>query len=205
VNQTTIFQPNGGEKIGSGATFPVLINAPLGTDHFKLELSLNNGNTWSLVADNIPSTGVTTAYSWNVPVVAKQKPKALFRAQGFSAGNTLLDSDVSDDTFSIEVAQFMTPAGNELLVSDNIHTIEWITYETKTPVRKIVLSMSTNGGSTWTKIASRRRDRGKFNWIVPDMTAPTTNIKLRLELFDGNGILLGSTVTPDPFTILPPP
>jgi hypothetical protein len=205
VVQTTIIQPIGGEKIGSGSTFPVLINAPLGTGHFKLEVSMNNGSTWNLVAANVPSDGVTTLYNWNVPVVNKEKPKALFRAQGFTDGNTPLSTDVSDATFSIDVVQLMTPTGNELLVSDNIHTIEWVTYQTKSTVNKVVLSMSKDGGTTWTKVASRRRDRGRFNWIVPTMDTPTTNIKLRIELLDANGKLLGSSVTPAPFTILPPP
>jgi hypothetical protein len=205
VGAISVFNPNGGEKIGSGSTFPVLINAPLGIDHFRLEVSLNGGQTWQTVANNVPSGGVTTLYQWNVPIVSKRKSNVLFRAQGFSAGGVFIGSDTSDDPFSVVVVQMGSPAGGELLIADDLHKIEWTTFKTESKVQRIILYISTNGGDTWLKVAGRHKNRGTFNWIVPTFKGPKVNCILRIDLMDGQERVIGSDETDLPFAILPEP
>jgi hypothetical protein len=60
----------------------------------KIEFSSNNGASWELVNESVPSTGI---YSWNVPAV--HTIQGLIKISNVSDLDTF---DISDDVFTIE-------------------------------------------------------------------------------------------------------
>jgi hypothetical protein len=59
----SVISPNGGENWQTGSTQNILWESTI-AGNIKIEFSTNNGNTWSIAADNIPNDGI---YEWSIP------------------------------------------------------------------------------------------------------------------------------------------
>jgi hypothetical protein len=91
-----IVSPNGGESLTPGQTFSIRwTSTGLGTT-VDLELSLDGGTSWQVIAADVPSSG---EYAWTVPQVSTTS--ALVRVT--DAANPSL-TDRSDATFTIASA-----------------------------------------------------------------------------------------------------
>lgn len=59
-----LLQPNGGQRLYPGATYKILWNLPEAVANVVIELSLDNGTTWTTLATT-PNIGL--GYDWTVP------------------------------------------------------------------------------------------------------------------------------------------
>ena len=93
-SSVNVQSPNGGEVWVVGETEDITWTCVNIAD-VKIEISVDNGATWSAIADSIPDTGT---YSW---VVSTQdsSDECLIRISNVANGNVY---DVSDDVFTIE-------------------------------------------------------------------------------------------------------
>jgi hypothetical protein len=202
-DRVILLQPNGGDVIAAGPT-PYLIEwiAPPDADNFKLQLSVDNGATWSLIADPVPGP---TSYSWMVDPPSKNKKQCLVKVTAFN-GNTKIGSDKSDSAFTIEVLKLNSPNGGEQLTSNVTHTITWTTNGTSIPVDHIVLSYTLNNGETWKTIdtSGDPLDDGSFDWPVPSVNGTKEKCKVKIVLKDAQGKTVGSDVSDEKFTISAP-
>ncbi len=158
-------QPNGGEDLYSGTTYPInWIDALV--DTVKLEYSTDNGTTWSTIADSIQSrTGnpvppkarvihgmagslesVSGSYPWLVPFTASDQ--CLVRVSHYGDGAIV---DISDAPFSIvdpPAAAWRTQAApntNDLFSVSVLDTsVAYASGVTGAVLRTF------NGGNTWT-------------------------------------------------------
>jgi len=195
-----LLSPNGGEVIPSGSTHTIWWGAPSGVANFKLKYSLDNGNTWQLLARDV--TG--NSYDWQVATPRKNKKKCLVKVIGYSASGKKLGADGSDLTFTIEVLTVTSPNGGETLTSGTLHTITWTTNETKNPVEKVVLKYTKNGGRTWKKITAIEGNNPEEHlWTVPDVPKIKNKCLVKVVLKDAKGNTVGSDTSDGYFTIEP--
>jgi hypothetical protein len=202
-----VLTPNGGEIIASGLSgSPYLItwDAPTEAVTFDLMKSLDNGQTWTNIAEGVAGT----TYSWTVPKPLGNQKKCLVKVIGYDATDVKVGSDKSDAPFTIEVVKVTYPNGGETFTSGDPLTIIWTTNDTKRPVEKVKLFLTKNGGVTWevppiaTFIGS---NPGSFDWTVPDVSKAKSQCKIKVELKDEGGIVLGQDASDNNFTINPAP
>ena len=92
-NEISILSPNGGEVWGMGTQQYVKWSST-NIINVMIEFSADNGASWDLVAESVPSTGI---YSWRVPLVQTIQGR-------IKISNVTDDSvfDISDNKFTIE-------------------------------------------------------------------------------------------------------
>ena len=164
---------------------------------FNLSYTLN-GSSYTTIANGV--TGTT--YNWTVPKPSANSPLCKVKVIGLNSSNQTVGTDFSDANFTIEVVRLTAPnggVGQTLLIGTSV-SITWTTNGTSKSVNKVKLSYSTNGGSSWTAIATVTGNPGTYNWAVPN--SPGSTCKARVELFDNN-TAVGNDASDQNFTIAP--
>jgi hypothetical protein len=192
-----VLSPNGGEVIPSGGSFTIQWGAPATAVKFNLSYTLN-GSSYTTIANGV--TGTT--YNWTVPKPSANSPLCKVKVVGLNSSNQTVGTDFSDNNFTIEVVRLTAPngGGGQTLHIGTPVPITWITNGTSKSVNKIKLSYSTNGGSSWTAIATVTGDPGTYNWTVPN--SPGSTCKAKVELFNNN-TAVGNDASDQNFTIAP--
>ena len=202
-DKVILVQPTGGEVVTPGPTpYPIQWIAPPNAQTFKLQLSVDNGVTWSLIApDRVPGT----SYDWTVIPPTKNKKQCLVKVSAYDGSNVKIGSDKSDSVFAIEVVKLTSPNGGEPLVSGGTHTITWTNHGPMAD--QVILSYTLNNGSTWYPIdmGLDQSDDGIFDWVVPAVSKPKEKCLVKVVLKDASGNKLGSDASDEFFTIDPPP
>ena len=193
----TVLTPTGGEAIASGGNYQVSWDAIPEAVSFKLMLSKDNGATWIEI-----DRGVTErSYPWDVPIPLTNKRNCLIRVIGFSLEGKKVVSGKTQFPFTIDVIRLTSPVRRDVWTSDMTYPITWQKNGTQSPVDKINLSYSRDGGSTWYPITSLPGDAVSFGWRVPPVKTNKPNCKVKVVLKDINGKTVGSDVSDGYFTI----
>jgi hypothetical protein len=200
-----LFLPNGGESISSGSPYEILWGALPEATTFKLFYSLDNGTIWKRINTGAPLTG--SSYLWQVPKTGGNKKRCLIKIIAYGSSGLRVGNDRSDGPFSIEVVKLTEPNGGGLpLKSGDPLTITWTTYATIEPVTKVLLSYTLDGGLTWKKIPTPPTftgNPGSFDWTVPNVKKPKAKCKVKVVLKDAKGVVRGSDISDNYFTISP--
>ena len=88
-----VIQPNGGEVIPGGSNYEIQWNSN-DVEYVKLEYSINNGASWNIIVDSVPSVGI---YTWTVPNI--QTIQGRIKISDITMPSI---SDISDNTFRID-------------------------------------------------------------------------------------------------------
>jgi fibronectin type 3 domain-containing protein len=190
--------PNGGEVIPSGSTAHIQWWASPDTAKVDLQYSIDNGITWMNIANGVSGT---TSYNWIIPLPMNNKNQCFVKVVGYNSSNLKTGEDKSNATFSIVVVQVTAPIKGETLKSGNIYTIRWTTNATNSPVTKVKLLYTTNGGSTWNLIDTLTSNPGSYNWKVPIISS--NNCRVKIVLKDAGGNRMGIDKSNGYFTIQP--
>jgi hypothetical protein len=200
-----VFSPNGGEVIASGSSDQSIEwGAPEEAVSFNLLYSGNNGLTWKTIESGIAGSD----YPWNVPLQTANKTKCKIKVIGYNSSGAKVDEDVSDAPFTIEVLKVTYPDGGEILGQTDY--IRWKFNETLTPVQKIILYSSVNGGTTWQKIRTLESgpylpgDYEERVEVVPRLNKTSTTSRIKIVLKDKAGKTLGTDISDAFFTIAIP-
>lgn len=162
--------PNGGENIVPGSSFAVTWNSN-GVSNVIIEFSKDNGQNWTVIADNIPASNHT--YNWTVP-------QGISSAQCFiritSKENSAIN-DLSNGTFTISQAAFVKvtyPNGGEILNTGATASITWQYYG----VSEVEIQFTKNDGAAWSTIGNVSAANGTFSWTVPGEVSNLCRIKV---------------------------
>jgi hypothetical protein len=165
-----VIGPNGGESWEAGSLHDITWAASTGP--VKIEYSLDNGAIWTTVVESTDNDGL---YSWTVP----QTPSCqyLVRISDAADGDP---ADTSDAPFSIGVVPMITvtsPNGGEKLLTGSQQTITWTMVGCYPTVN---IELTTEGGDTWTMIASNTTNSGSYIWTVPVADSSICLIKVSI-------------------------
>jgi len=94
-------------------------------------------------------------------------------------------------------AQLSAPSGGQNFNAGEIYTVSWLTggYE----VSSVRLSLTTNGGTSWSVIAANRPISGTYSWTIPSVS--TTQGKIRVEAMSSSGLVKASDISVSNFSI----
>jgi hypothetical protein len=144
-----------------------------------------------------------TNYNWTLPAPWGNRKKCLLKVIGYDATNVKVGADISDAPFMIEVVRITSPNGGAL--ASGKHSVIWTTNQTKKEVAKVKLYYTKDGGITWNLIIPTVKgfNPGSYDWIVPTVEKPKTQCKVKVELIDALGNILGKDKSDGYFTIQP--
>jgi photosystem II stability/assembly factor-like uncharacterized protein len=135
--------------------------SPFGNQPLKIDLSTDNGLSWTIIEENVPNTGI---YNWFVPAVNSMQ--CILR---ISLQNNPLVQGFSVNTFMIlstnPLLHVDSPTGNTALSSGTQTLIQWQSYQ----VNNVRIEYSTDNGNTFQLIAPVVPAlSGNYLWNVPD-------------------------------------
>ncbi|RMG00460.1 MAG: choice-of-anchor D domain-containing protein [Nitrospirae bacterium] len=191
----TVTSPNGGESLQSGGTHPIQWITPPGGSEFTLRYSCDSGVTWSMIAKRVSGT----SFDWSVPVFSENQHDCIIRVTAFNSLGVKLGRDESDNPFSIEVVRVVAPNGGEAITGGGQYTVTWVTNGTVSPVAKVVIRYSTDGGATWQTAGKVSGNPGSFLWNVPAITSTTVKVKVALK--DATNTVIGRDRSDSDFEI----
>lgn len=194
----SLVAPNGGEKLASGSTTLVLWNAAFLSGKVKLEYSLNNGSTWTLVADTLTNTG---KYNWITPNANTNS--CLLRVSDVANG---LLSDVSNAVFTIDAPKLKIsrPNGGEAWYGNTAKSVFWSA--SNIGASFVRLEYSLDSAKTWKLMADKEANDGAYTWNLPNSGSVNCFVKVsdysNPAVFDMSDSVF--TMIKPAFTILAP-
>jgi hypothetical protein len=169
----SVTSPNGGEKWPVGSSQTIRWTTAGSCPLVKVELSTNNGSTWSTIASQTANAGTCP---WTVPgtISAQCRIKVSDSTDG-------VPTDMSNNAFSIVAVQSSTitvtaPNGGDRWVAGSAHDITWSSTGT---VANVKIEYSTNGGASFTSITASTADDGTHPWTLPG--AVSSNCLVRIS------------------------
>jgi hypothetical protein len=204
----TLLAPIDGETISSGSTYPISWEAPPEAKNFKVQYSMDNGLTWILIKKDIPAASYNST-DWTVPKPLGNKKGCVVRVIGYDNLNKEVGRDKAV-ALVIEVVGVTYPNGGETFAPEDPVTITWETNATKNDVAvaKVKLYYTKDGGVTWNPICDPVTEKcalpgnpGSYDWTVPTVVGNKRQCKIRVELIDADGNVLGRDASNEYFTI----
>jgi hypothetical protein len=145
--------------------------------------------------------------SWTVPKPAGNRANCYVKVVAYH-GSTVVGSDRSEKPFTIEGVKLIQPNGGETLSSGSSYSIQWEINGTKSPVTKVNLYYTTDGGASYALIESiptvdpgtRPWAMSYPSWTVPKPTGNRANCYVKVVAYHGSTVV-GSDRSAKPFTI----
>jgi len=90
-------------------------------------------------------------------------------------------------TDALPAAHIVSPAGGELWLAGSTQTIRWNATDTlNAPAASVDLAYSTDGGVSWTPIATSIADSGAYAWTVPAAATDAALVRVTARAADGD-------------------
>jgi len=194
----SVTSPNGGETLTGGSDVTITWTGaddltPSSQLSMGVYYSLDNGRSWSTITRSQTNSGSCV---WSVPNVNSDQCliRVLGRDHELKVGVDTSDSVfsiVSDPSQPLVTVSLDSDGGQSLMNSSNyIHgesliggesyTITWYTLDDLTPTIDLLIDLyfSSDGGSSWSQIASLTPNYGAYHWTAPNLTSNRCMIKL---------------------------
>jgi|GEM_PF-2621317 len=185
----TVTSPNGGESWQTGESYNITWESVNISDHVTINVSRNNGKTWTQIQDQVENDG---SYSWKVNI----QPSDSCIIQVSDALDVA--SDRSDDLFSVVPPPSLTvlrPDGGETWYIGDTQTIEWSVADYNGNVK---VELSRDNGQQWTELAADYAETS----LVWEVDGPESeSCLIRVSTFDGKV----QDTSDSAFSVLKPP
>lgn len=165
-----IISPNGNEIWFAKASNQVQWTASTNVSSVDLYYSVDNGTNWNYINDDIPCSGGTGLYNWDINNIVSSQVRV--KAVDHSDSNVV---DVSDSYFTITGLKLLTPTMDETIIYNSQYAVKWNSAD----VDEVKLEYSDNNGNTWNTIVDNYPAYlGFYNWTVPSY--PSRDYKIRI-------------------------
>jgi predicted GH43/DUF377 family glycosyl hydrolase len=181
--QVTVTSPNGGEDWMKTKAYPITWEAQgnLNGTSVSLDYSTDNGTSWTSIATRQQNTGF---YKWTVPSVGTSG--ALIRVTVIDIDG-MMAVDTSDATFAIDppaakAGAFHVPAAGDVVAPGPLQ-LSWTVEDpwglSEAP---LTLDLTTDGGLTWSELASGLPFTDGIQWEVPQLSTSSGDCMMRLSV-----------------------
>ncbi|MDO8335946.1 MAG: hypothetical protein Q7T74_04170, partial [Candidatus Saccharibacteria bacterium] len=169
ISNITLTSPNGGELLQAGATKNITWSAGNNIASVVIEVSTNNGSTWS----SVTTAGNTGSYSWLVPSTPTDSMKIRI-----SDATKSSIKDESNNLFSINSLALTSPIGGEKIQTGKLYS-NFITWTASSNIAFVKVELSTDGGSTWSSYNNLvKASDGKY---PVTFSSSTSQAKIRIS------------------------
>ncbi|MDA3861657.1 MAG: hypothetical protein PF445_10555 [Melioribacteraceae bacterium] len=163
--------PNGGETLQSGSSIN-LTWASTNIAEIKIEYTINGGAVWTLIENNVQSTGT---YTWeNIPDVNSSQVKIKI-----SDADDNMPFDISDNNFSIsnqivQSLEITSPNGGEFWEANTAKNVTW----NSSAVTHVKIEFTANNGLDWDVVEDSLASSGSYDWTVPNVNSTQSKIRI---------------------------
>ncbi len=166
-----VLTPNGSEVLPEGSSYQITWSGT-GTTLVKIQYSVDNGTSWSLVVDSLSNTGV---YSW-FPVPNSISNQCRLQVTSVDGKST----DASDNVFSIvrnsnQSLKISSPKDKDEWEGGSAKEIKWFS----SGIDSVKIEYTTNNGTKWNLVAVDKKNTGIYYW-EPVPNTPSTLAKVRI-------------------------
>jgi hypothetical protein len=140
-----------------------------GVDTIKIEYSLDNGTTWSTIADKVSAALGT--YAWTLP--STTSATAIVNISDINGYAIPAKSAAFEISKPVGTISLTAPAGGENFAVGKSVNITW----TSANVNTVKLELSSDSAATWTTIAYAPAAAGTYAWTVPDKPSTKSFVK----------------------------
>ncbi|MCX6174294.1 MAG: hypothetical protein NTZ27_06050 [Ignavibacteriales bacterium] len=186
-----VISPNGGETLAEGSSYQIQWTGT-GTLLVRVQYSIDNGTSWSLIKDSLKNTGI---YTWfPIPnTVSNQCRVRVSSLDGVSsAQSNLVFAIVKNSNKSLKIT---SPIGGETWQAGSSKQITWYS----SGIDSVKIEYTIDNGQNWIVLSNSSKNTGVYFW-QPIPNTPTTLAKVRIrDAQDG----VTATESPNPFQILP--
>jgi hypothetical protein len=177
----------GGQVIRGGTSVAITWTASdlhLGATPIKIEYSSDNGLTWNTIAASTANSGT---YSWSVPSIDTVNALVRVTATDVVSHATAATSATN---FAIDTAPptltLTNLTGGQYIKGGVSNPITWSGSDLHATATPISLYYSTDGGSTWTTIATGVSNSGTYSWSTPSINSNSVRLKVGMADSAGN-------------------
>ncbi len=167
-----VVSPNGGEDWESNSRQAITWSST-SVDSIRIELSANNGQSWTLIT-TVPSAQGT--FTWTVTGGVSSTCLVRIADTGGSG-----KSDISDRNFTISSVKFIrvtSPGTGVRWPSGSVQSITW----ESSGISAVTVSFSSDNGNTWQIVADHvNASDGKKTWTVPAVTSTQYRVRIASE------------------------
>jgi len=178
-----VLSPNGGESIPTGSSTAITWTAAdnVGVSTVDVDVSTDDGGTWTNVATAIPNSGSTP---WNVPNTPTTLGVARVTAHDAS-GNTGVAISATDFSIVDLVAPTLavtSPNGGESYFTTSTQSVTWNASD-NVGVDSVNVDYSLNGaGGPWLPVQHGLPNTGTVSWDLP--STPSDSAMIQVTAFD---------------------
>lgn len=183
----TLTSLTGGQTLKGGATQNITWTASdshFGTGPILIEASSNGGTSWSTVASGETNDGT---YAWTVPSVTSTTYRVRVTATD-AAGNAT--SSASSSNFAIDstapTVVLTSFTGGQVRAGGATHAITWTIADSDLATNPITIETSSNGGASWTQLATGEAHDGTYSWTLPSVDEPDYRVRVSAVDLVGN-------------------
>lgn len=201
-NSPAIFSPYGGEIIPSGTEdYPLRWAGLSDAARFTVKYSLDSGTSWKLIDRDV----ISRSYLWDVPVLERNKSSCLLKVVAFDSAGRHLGTVKSAKPFAIEVVRVTSLSGSPPVTvkSGNTVQVRWQTNETVSPVERVFIKYTLNGGRTWRRAAVLNGNPGTYVWTVPQVSREKRKCRVKVILKDREKRTIGIDTSDGYFVTTP--
>ncbi len=167
IASLSVTSPNGGEGFKPGSKTSITWSSS-SISNVKIEFSADGGSTWQTIASSVSAS--TGTYSWTIP--NQITSKGLIKVVSLSDSSF---NDISNNYFKIANITVNSPNGGERYQSGKTQSISW---SATSNVSSVNIELSTDGGSTWSNIATNQSANQNYSWRIG--TTPSSNALIRV-------------------------
>ena len=182
----TIDAPTLGIMIGGNRTYPIVWratdNVTIAANATIIDLSLNNGATWSNIA-----TGVNASpYNWMVNGVNTSEAKVRVTVRDPSGNQAVATSDAFIIDSTPPAVNVLSPTGVSVLTGGSSYLVTWdATDNYGLASNSTTIEFSSNNGLTWGNVASGL-DSSPYSWTVNNVDTTAARIRVCAKDIAGN-------------------
>ncbi|MBU0687849.1 MAG: fibronectin type III domain-containing protein, partial [Candidatus Margulisbacteria bacterium] len=163
-----VTSPNGGETWMVGGTHNIEWTTSAGISNVRIELSTNEGVTFSTLESSTTNDG---SHSWTIP----DNPTTEARIR-ITATDDITATDMSDTNFTIRRSITITqPNGGKNIAILEDYEIRW-TWSGN--IQNVKVDYSVDGGTTFKTIITSTPCNGTYTWAVPNDPSTDAYIKV---------------------------
>ncbi|MBU1720595.1 MAG: T9SS type A sorting domain-containing protein, partial [Bacteroidetes bacterium] len=189
----TLINPDGGQDITGCDSYSIQWTRGGTGYYYKIELSKDNGTTWTTINSNYYSSSGSPTYSWTT---VPDQPSTFCRVRVSDVSRPAV-TDMSAQPFTIsknDDVVLTSPNGSENWQAGSSHSITWVAAPTST---RYSVYYSTDNGSTWTSLTTGTYSTS-YNWTVPNN--PGTQYRVKVVDYDNTCVY---DMSDNPFTVTP--
>lgn len=172
-----------------GALHSIALDLPDDTVSGQLEYTVDGGTSYLPIA---AVTSGQTSQAWTFPSldVSGVRVRLTVTRPGGVIEQTLSDSFAIDST--LPAVLLTSLGGGQYLSGGGAVNILWTASDTHLLAAPITLEYSSNGGGSWSAIASAQANSGTYSWTVPGVNLATARVRVRAMDAAGNEALSAS-------------